>query len=312
LKNFAFETWDEGRLTVNRQFAMLLQNAGLTTFDALMNHQGGALAKNLHRERTTTRFVLPDAERGEQAFYIKRHGPAPWKEYIKPLLRLTRPLWGARPEWEAILRFHEAGIPTMTPVALGEAGGRSLIVTQALEGCTKLSHWMEAHAGLNGSAAGANGRAGRETGHLTRQTGRVAKQNGNAAANGRAAANGANPHSREIVQELARVARTMHEAGMHHQDFYLTHLLIPDEGPSNRVYVIDLGRVRQRRRLSRRWVVKDLAQLNYSAHLAGRSSRARFLRAYLGRPLEAGDRALMRRIERKSRAIARHSARHGL
>ncbi|MGH7202562.1 MAG: lipopolysaccharide kinase InaA family protein, partial [Planctomycetaceae bacterium] len=139
MRSFAFERWDDGRLTVNRDFAPLLRAHGLTTFHALMHEVGGEVAKNLLRERTTSRFRLEDEDGSHCDFYIKRHRPPPVKEYVKPLLRLTWPVLGARNEWNALLDFHAAGISTMTPVALGEAGGESFLVTESLDGCTKLS-----------------------------------------------------------------------------------------------------------------------------------------------------------------------------
>ncbi|MGH7201974.1 MAG: lipopolysaccharide kinase InaA family protein, partial [Planctomycetaceae bacterium] len=83
-----------------------------------------------------------------------------------------------------------------------------------------------------------------------------------------------------------------------------------DDGPA--LHVIDLGRARRRRRLSRRWIVKDLAQLNYSAAGVTRADRLRFVRAYLGRPIREDDRRLLARIGRKTRAIARHSRKNRL
>ena len=146
MKSLEFEEWDGGRLVVNREFGGILRANGLATFHGLMTHQGGDVAKNVLRERTTTRIALTDTNGGRQAFYLKRHSPAPWKEYVKPLLRLARPMLGARHEWNAILQFHAAGISTMTPVAFGESGGHSFLLTAALDGCTKLSHWVRAES----------------------------------------------------------------------------------------------------------------------------------------------------------------------
>jgi hypothetical protein len=78
------------------------------------------------------------------------------------------------------------------------------------------------------------------------------------------------------------------------------------------LFVIDLGRVRRRRRLGRRWIVKDLAQLNFSAPWLSQQDRTQFLTTYLGRPLSATDRPLIRRIERKTAAIARHTRKNHL
>ena len=270
MKSFAFDQFDGGRLTVNRDYVSVLQSNRLLSFDALMRFDGGRVAKNVLRERTTTRIELAGAEGTPRAFYLKRHAPPPWKEYVKPLLRLTRPILGARNEWEALIRFHAVGIPTMIPVALGQTRRHSFLLTAGIEGCAKLSQLIET---------------------------------GQRAVPGRA---------RRIIANIAEAARRMHGAGMHHQDFYLTHLLVPEQNVEKGLYVIDLGRVRCRRRLSRRWIVKDLAQLNYSATHATTVERFRFLRDYLQRPFGAADRALVRRILRKTEAITRHSRKNRL
>lgn len=288
MKNFEFERWDGGRLIVNTAFASVLRHNGMTNFDAVMHHQGETVAKNLLRERVTTRFTLVDVHGDRAAFYIKRHAPPPWKEYVKPLFRLTRPLLGARHEWNAILNFHAARIPTMTPVALGESRGHSFLITQAIEGCTKLSHWMQHRIDSAAGSIGSDSHRKSGHGHAVTKT------------------------TREIIRTLARIARMMHGSGLHHQDFYLTHFLMSDAELAKGLFVIDLGRVRQRRLLSKRWIVKDLAQLNYSSPHSTKADRLRFLETYLGRPLERSDRPLLWQIERKTRAIRRHSKRHGL
>jgi heptose I phosphotransferase len=274
LKSFAFERWDDGRLTVNVEDADLLRRHGLTTFADLVRVRCGSIAKDVLRERMTARFSLPDAAGEEHHFYIKRHRPPSWKEYVKPWLRLNRPSLGARPEWEAILRFHEAGIATMVPVALGESGGYSLLITRSIEGCRKLSVWLrEASEAHNSQVSDA---------------------------------------TRRTIDAVAEVARSMHASGLHHQDFYTHHLLLPEGDGCDALFVIDLGRARQEQRLSRRWIVKDLAQLSYSAPHCTKADRVRFLKAYLGRPLESADRRLIQQIGRKVRSIARHSNKHDL
>ena len=274
MKRFEYEDWDSGRLRVNRQFVSVLRANGLTSFQSLMEFQGGSIAKNVRPDRVTTRFVLTDQCGREQAFYIKRHDPPSWKEYVKPLLRLTWPIIGARNEWNAIIRFHQAGIRTMTPVAFGQHAAHSFVVTQAIEGCRKLSDWAGEHLSAPPRS-------------FNRQT-------------------------RELIDSVADVTRWMHNVGLHHQDFYLCHLLVPETNGRRDVIVIDLGRARFQRRLSRRWIVKDLAQLNYSAPRCSRSERCRFLRSYLGRRFRVKDRRLIRKILRKSQRIARHSEKNRL
>lgn len=274
MKNFALETWDNGRLTYNVDFAETLRAAGLTTFNSIMQYRGGSIAKNVLQERTTTRIELATANDTAQAFFLKRHGPSPLKEHIKPWLRLQRPILGARNEWNAILAFHDVGIPTMTPVALGESGQHSFLLTESIEDCHKLSNWMEENAWTYDP------------------DGAKRKQS--------------------VLRRIAETARRMHGAGLHHQDFYLTHLLVPADDPARELFVIDLGRVRKRRKLGKRWIIKDLAQLNYSTPHVSADERRRFLETYLARPIEESDRPLIERIERKTQAIARHSQKNQL
>jgi heptose I phosphotransferase len=281
VKSFALETWDEGRLIVNAAFAETLKHHALTTFQSVMDYEGGQVAKNLLKQRVTTRFELATPGGGSQRFYIKRHGPSPWKEYLKPWIRLRRPILGAANEWNAILRFHEVGIPTMTPVAFGQSGPSSFLVTLAIENCIKLSDWVETYFPLDAM------RNGVVRPHLLAQ-------------------------SHALTNRVAEIARRLHNSGMHHQDFYLTHLLVPQADIQGQMYLIDLGRVRQHQRLRAHWIIKDLAQLHYSARRLPADTWQRFLHGYFQRSLNARDNALIRRITKKSAAIARHSQKNRL
>jgi len=230
--------WDGGQLAVNRAFAPLLDDAGLTTVAAFMKFEGGEVAKQAVVDRRTDRVRL---SAGEEEFvgFLKRHRRPRWREYLKAWFRLTRPMLGARGEWEAIWRFHEAGLLTMTPVAFGEGPDGSFVLTESLEPGQKLS-------ALVGES-------------------RVQA-----------------PRRQQLVRKVASLTRRMHEAGLHHQDFYLGHLLCRVDQPQEPVYVLDLGRARRQQRLGQRWIVKDLAQLHYSAGVLTVSDRLRFLTEYLG------------------------------
>jgi heptose I phosphotransferase len=269
VKSFEFETWDDGRLVVNREFAPLLRAHGLATFDALYHLKHQRPVRDQDRRQTAP--LRLDGSSGPPTFFIKKHDRPAWKEYVKPLLRLTRPTLGARTEWGAIIRFHELGIPTMTPAALGESGGRSFLLTQALVGFQKLSDWLDTRL-----------------------------------------ANDESEEIRTALEIVANLTRTMHAAGLHHQDYYLCHLLVPEPSGVAGMHIIDLGRARSQERLSRRWIIKDLAQLDYSSSSLSGRSRLRFLREYLQRPFCPEDRPLVRQIRRKSRSIAAHSRKHQL
>lgn len=285
MKSFELETRDEGRLIVNAEFATTLKQHGLTTFRSLMDYEGGQIAKNLLKQRITSRFELTTPGAGIQAFYIKRHGPSPWKEYIKPLIRLRRPILGAANEWNAILRFHEVGIPTMTPVAYGQSGPHSFLVTKAIDNCIKLSDWVESRFPENRDDP-------------IHHKGSVPPQ--------------VLAESHALTNRVAEIARTLHRSGMHHQDFYLTHLLVPKANVHGQMYLIDLGRVQRHQKLRSHWIVKDLAQLHYSSRRLPSDTWQRFLHGYFQRSLNSSDDALIRRVTRKSAAIARHSSKNRL
>ncbi|QDU81214.1 Lipopolysaccharide core heptose(I) kinase RfaP [Polystyrenella longa] len=269
MKNFEFENWDEGRVQVNQEFTAVLKQNGLTTFNALMDYSGGETAKNVLAERVTTRIDLTDTSGASRSFYIKRHTPAPMKEYLKAWSRLRTPLLSARYEWEAILNFHQVGISTMIPVAFGEKGRYSFLITESLEDCWKLSHWVRDQQ----------------------------------------------PEEEQlesVVKQVAEITRKMHSAGMHHQDYYLGHLMLAKNGSPQTIHVIDLGRVLKRPRLHERWIVKDLAQLRYSASMLDSRYHDLFVENYFERSKSACDQALLQRIKRKTEQIARHSQRHAL
>lgn len=312
MTKFAFEKWDDGRVTVNAAYAPSLRAGGLTSFDDFMRHSTGEIAKNLLKERTTVRLSLPGIDGGETDYFLKRHRNTPWREYVKPWLRLTWPIVGARNEWNAILAFHRAGIATMTPVAFGERRRESFLLTEGIANCRKLSDWMQ----LRFDAAHAMPDSHMGSGPLRRLTSRIGTVEccggWNRPEKGPDPCGAGDADVRGIVDEIADLARRMHSHGLHHQDFYLTHLLLPIDDRARGIHVIDLGRARMRRRLSRRWIVKDLAQLNYSAALFPDDSRRRFLERYLGRRLSGADRGFVRQIECKTARIARHSAKHGL
>ncbi len=257
---------------MNSAFAELLRRHGWQSFDSIWARSAdAAIAKNLRTDRVTLRFTLDDCGT-ERSFYIKRHVRSSWKEYVKPLLRLTWPILGARNEWNAILDFHSVGLPTMTPVAFGKAGTDSFLITEGLEDCTKVSELIT------------NEEAALDMPEAVRS---------------------------RLIDQIASLARTMHGAGLHHQDFYLGHLLLSNSDDT-RLYIIDLGRVQKHRQLSRRWIIKDLAQLNFSATTLLPAERLRFLRHYLGRSLQSSDRTLIDRIKSKTASIGRHSRKNRL
>lgn len=276
------QCWDSGRLQINAAHSRLLQELGLTTMSAIRALQGDRIRALDSRE--TQRIELNSATAG-LVVYLKRYGRPTWREQIVPWLRLSRPILGASAEWHALLRFHELGLPTMEPVAFGEDESGSFVMTRELTCRGDLKAWVKTQSHVPNSSA-------------ARPDWSVSQLEA----------------ARNFAEVLAHTVQRMHAAGMHHQDLYLNHVL--DCGQTNDgrpdLRIIDLGRVRQARRLGMRWIIKDLAQLDFSAQRLPCRERLRFLRAYLGRRLNRGDRRLIEQIAWKSARIAGHTRKHRL
>jgi len=238
-----------GIVTLDPSIARAL--AGQDAFEALMSADGDVFRH--HKNRRTVRI-----ECGARRYFIKTHHWAGWPEIVRNLFRLRLPVLTARPEYLAIRRLHELGVPTMTCAGFGARGRhparrRSFIVTEALEGHRDLASLSVLWSALP-----------------ARQRRRL---------------------QRRAIREVALIARTLHAHGLNHRDFYLCHFLTPDRHWSSwtgadgmPLHLIDLHRMQMRSRTPLRWLVKDLSGLLFSVldlDLAARDY-LRFLRVYWG------------------------------
>ena len=212
------------------------------------------LEGQVYRELEGRRTLRTEVE--GRGYFVKIHRGIGWGEIVKNLLTAKAPVLGAGQEWRAIQRLHEVGVPTMTAVAYGERGANpasqhSFIVTEELAPTVSLEDFS-----VNW----------REQPPLPAL-------------------------KRALIAEVARMAGTMHRAGVNHRDFYICHFLLHTDKPvtaSNfRLSLIDLHRAQTRAQTPRRWRDKDLAGLYFSALEIGltRGDRLRFLRDYFRRPL---------------------------
>lgn len=227
--------------------------------------------------RRTLRFAL-----GQDRYFLKLHSGIGWRMLWGDLLRGRRPVVGARDEYRALAALARAGVNTLSVAAFASAGRnparrRSLIVTDALRGTVSLE---DACARWRHSPPPF--------------TLRLA-----------------------VVRQVATIARQMHGAGINHRDFYLCHFHLCEASASAnapRLYLIDLHRAQVRRRVPRRWRVKDLAALYFSALDCGLTRRdaLRFIRHYAGGNLRralAAEGSLWRQVERRAQRMQRRGAR---
>lgn len=200
--------------------------------------------------RRTLRFEL-----GGRWYFLKWHDGVGWREIFKNLVSGRLPIVGAHPEYRAIKRFHEVGLPTMQVAGFGRRGNnparqQSFLITDDLSPTISLedlcADWP------------------RQRPHFAFKL--------------------------ALIRAVADIARNMHHHGMAHRDFYLCHFLLGTEHPADvesdapRLNVIDLHRVLIRRHLPQRWAIKDIGGLYSSALDIGltRTDYARFVRWYTG------------------------------
>jgi heptose I phosphotransferase len=268
-----------GSLQVNKAFRDILLQNGLDTMESFFKAMDVEIVKHAVPERSTVKLALREGD-SQRTFFLKRHETSPLKEHLKSLLRFSRPR-SAFNEWRAIIRFHEVGLPTMVPVAVGETRGslglvtRSFLLTEEIEEAKRLDHHLAKWLRYP----------------LSKEL--ISRK-------------------RELIRQLAQLTRKMHEEGLNHRDYYLCHIFIREttHGEEFELFVMDLHRVDIRSQVGRRWIVKDLAALNYSSlklpiHT---TDRMRFLKCYLDKDhLEETDRQIMKQILRKTRRIASHA-----
>jgi tRNA A-37 threonylcarbamoyl transferase component Bud32 len=259
------------RLTVSPALESSLLEAGLLDFEALFTRTDLEIVKALIKERQTLRARTADGTR----FYIKR--------YTDP---------GPPPALPAILRV--VGRDRRNTMKFSSQAAREYAVLQRLADLgvpapTPAAYMEE----LDGSrvARAAVITVGLPADQSLEQVLR----------------SGPLPRTRRVrfAVKLGRMLRDMHEGGVNHRDFYLVHILV---GEGDRLYVTDLNRADIRRRVGKRWRVKDVAALLHSAPPAvTRTDKARFARAYLGGRLRS-HKAFLRAVLRKAARITAHTA----
>jgi Lipopolysaccharide kinase (Kdo/WaaP) family len=107
--------------------------------------------------------------------------------------------------------------------------------------------------------------------------------------------------------------RLLHRNLLFHRDLYLSHIFLTRNADGRIVLrVIDLARMIEKPLRPRRWRIKDLASLDYSATspLVSRADRLRFFKTYCGPDASPDEmRRDMAAVRVRARRIARHDAR---
>ncbi len=236
------------------ELAPELQDRFNDSFDAVMDLEG-----EIFRAKEGRR-TLSFQHQGQE-YFAKIHRGIGWREIIKNLISFKLPVVDASNEWKAVDLLESVKVATVQIVGKGIRGKNpatreSFVIMRALNERVEVEDFLEDLAGLSGSSRW------------------VLK--------------------RSIIKQVAESTRKMHGAGMNHRDFYLCHFHIIErtsddwknwkEEEGLHLPLLDLHRAQIRAKVSRRWLVKDLGALYYSALDAGITSRdvVWFLKGYLG------------------------------
>lgn len=182
-------------------------------------------------------------------YFVKRHRGATWGEILKNLLQLRLPVVSARNEYRAIRKLQELGIRAPVVTAYGRRG----MLPGSLE-----SFLITEDVGAQQSLEDYCRPWGKQTPAFTAK--------------------------HKLILQLADISRTLHSNGVCHRDYYLCHFLRTADGG---LTVIDLHRALVKSNLGRRWVIKDIAGLYFSALDCGLTQRDlyRFMHRYRQCPL---------------------------
>jgi len=225
-------------LPADRQ-SLLLGPGGLRLDEWISTGQAHVVKKGHHR--IVYRVELPGL-----VFYLKHNLLPDLRSWFRQLVRPSK----ARMEFNRALAVAERGLPTITPLALGEAcsllgAGESYLLSESLE-CTQSLHCFLQNLHIMPVADSTQVRQ-----HLARELGSL----------------------------LGRI----HQAGILHRDLHSGNLLVrhdPDQGFA--LYLIDLNAVHVGAPLNWRQSLENLAMLNrWFFFRSTRADRLRFWNAYV-------------------------------
>jgi len=216
-------------------------------FDQVMALRGESFR---HQDgRLTQRVVI-----GDKPYFIKQHSGVGWREIFKNIIQLRWPIISAKNEWRAIQKLQSLGVAAPKIAGFGKRGWnparlQSFILMEELTPIISLEDLCRDWPST--------------------QPQFIFKQ--------------------ALIKAVANAARVLHQNGINHRDFYICHFLLETDSKSqvSPLYLIDLHRAQIRSKTPKRWVVKDLAALFFSAANIGLTNNDlyRFMKIYSNKSL---------------------------
>ena len=267
---------------VDPDYRAAMDKSGLTSLDAVFSFDAAKNLgkKNLASFRSRLQFDI-DAPGSTQptTVFLKRYDAPPAADQLRGWLAARGRKSCAMHEYLSMGELAAAGIGAPRPICCGEQWGllfekRSFIITVKIPDAEALERKLPDCFGGPANAESLGRR-------------------------------------RDFVSQLAHFIRKFHETGYRHRDLYFSHIFY---GSKSSFFLIDLARAFRPVVLGRRFQIKDLAQVYYSApgrHFS-RMDRLRFYLAYAGRSkLTQEDKGFIREVLAKAERIARRERKYG-
>jgi hypothetical protein len=263
-------------IIINREYQNLLSESGFESFETVWRYGGGQLIKNI-KERSVTRI---EATR-RRILYLKRHR----REFlgIKRLAAFfskNRPLSQGLIEFYNICEFRKHGLATVIPVAAGQRiidffRVESFLITEDFSPFISIENLLLDHSAFLADMKDMQKR-------------------------------------RTLLEKISDYARRMHASGLNHCDFNSNHVLLDydEKGERSRIILVDLQRVARNRFLKFRWIIKSLAEMNFTLpeNIFTVSDRIFMFLAYKGkRRCNMWDKLQWFWIKKKTDKIKRHT-----
>lgn len=263
---------------VDADYADSFRKLGLTSIDAVFNFQGD---ENLHKSnmakyRSRLKFNLADMGK---TLYLKRYNHVPKSTQIKNWVSRKNKASTADYDRLPTQELEPAGVSTPKTVAYGSQWGsifekRSFMFMENVEGGISLEEKLPEYF--------------YDADFPSRHKLRC-----------------------EFINKLADFTRKFHNTGYRHRDYYLCHIFLVDEKD---FCLIDMHRSFKPGFFSKRYRLKDITQLHYSApgDIISQADRLRFYLRYRGKDKpDDSDREFLRKVKRKAWRVAVHDIKHG-
>jgi hypothetical protein len=275
------EAWQS--FFIDSGYVEAFEKLGLTSFDALFSFDAGRnLAKsNLAGFRSRMQFEIESPTLPQPTtVFLKRYNSPPITLQLRNWLKHRKRISCGSVERVSASQLTLAGIPVPKIIAYGEQWSglfekRSFVITEKIANAEALERKLPECFG------------GRPTSMNLRRR-------------------------RRFIAQLAGFIKKFHETNYRHQDLYFSHIFQDNDG---KFFLIDLARAFKPMFLHRRYQIKDIAQVYYSApkQYFSNTDRLRFYLGYAGRSkLTSTDKVFIRRVINKVKRMERHNIKHGI